>query len=480
MLQRRNLFLERKLQRQAKELTELRKFKRQATSAAFKKEVLRETLQKSFSRSQARILVNNTNRAKKWSEEDIVNGLILRSFSRRTYQHLRQKKLLPLPGLSTLRRWVKNFQCQPGLLTDVLKILKKYIESENNPLAKLGVINFDEMEVYFCYDYDQESDKVFGPHKKLQMVMLRGLCHSWKQPIFYNFDSQMKPDLLNYLVRKSEEAGVQVWAVVFDLGNVGILNKLGISPEKPYFANPVDPSRNIFVIPDVPHMLKLCRNHLLDEGFWIDEKTLFRKRDLESILALDKSEFKICPKLQQATHLDIKNSARQKVRPAAQVLSHSTATALKTLFPGKQKQADWVDTVNNWFDCMNSRTKLDTKKLSCGFGVHYDEQRAALEKMSEATQKLRSCKHLKSLLPFQKGILIGIQSVIQLFEKLKVNLDVKFILTTHLNQDIGENVFSRLRSLVPGYDHPRPVSCKNRYRLFIHTIFLILLLEVIH
>ena len=93
---------------------------------------------------------------------------------------------------------------------------------------------------------------------------------------------------------------------------------------------------------------------------------------------------------------------------------------------------------------MNSRTKLDTKKLSCGFGVHYDEQRAALEKMSEATQKLRSCKHLKSLLPFQKGILIGIQSVIQLFEKLKVNLDVKFILTTHLNQDIGENVFSRL------------------------------------
>jgi len=96
--------------------------------------------------------------------------------------------------------------------------------------------------------------------------MIRGLCHSWKQVLYYNFDVTMKADLLFRLIIFAEDAGVTVTSVVFDLGNRGLLNELGVDADRPSFPSPYDPQRNIYVIPDPVHMLKLFRNHLLDDG----------------------------------------------------------------------------------------------------------------------------------------------------------------------------------------------------------------------
>ena len=137
---------------------------------------------------------------------------------------------------------------------------------------------------------------------------------------------------------------------------------------------------------------------------------------LEAIIGRDNGEFKICPKLGQL-HFDVKGSGRQKVRLAAELLSHSTATALKTLFPHKTKQAEFIENIDSWFDVMNSRTVFHKKKLACAYGIHLEEQKEALEKMYRQTEKMRACNR-KSLLPFQRGILIGIRSLIMLYEAL--------------------------------------------------------------
>ena len=96
--------------------------------------------------------------------------------------------------------------------------------------------------------------------------MVRGLCHNWKQVLYYNFDETMKADLLFRLIIFAEEAGIKITAIVFDLGNRGLLNELGVDLERPAFPNPFDPQRSISVVPDPVHMLKLFRNHLLDDG----------------------------------------------------------------------------------------------------------------------------------------------------------------------------------------------------------------------
>ena len=152
-------------------------------------------------------------------------------------------------------------------------------------------------------------------------------------------------------------------------------------------------------------------------------------------------------------HLDCQGNARQRVRPAAQLLSHSVATALRCLCPEKSKQADWIETVNSWFDVMNSCQQFDSNSLKCAFGVHYEEQKAALEKMCQTVSTMRSMKH-KNLLPFQKGILIGSNALIALFNDMKQHFNIQYIRTSGLNQDACENLFSRLRALGISDDHP--------------------------
>ena len=56
-----------------------------------------------------------------WKSEDIVLGLTVRSLSHKNYQFLRKRKLLPLPGLTTLKRHIRSFTCSPGIQENVLE-----------------------------------------------------------------------------------------------------------------------------------------------------------------------------------------------------------------------------------------------------------------------------------------------------------------------------------------------------------------------
>lgn len=242
--------MEKKLEIKQTELSGLRRFKRCSTKKSHTSKLVTDVLEKTFTADQTKILVESKKRPKKWGNDDIINGLLLRSFSRKAYQFIRQKNLLPMPSLSTLKVWAKKVNCQPGMQVDILKIMKTKIETETSPLAKLAALSFDEMEVAKCYDYDQETDQVLGPNKKLQLAMIRGICQNWKQPIFYDFDSQMKADLLFRIIISIELHGIQVWTIVFDLGNVGLLNELGVTPEKPFSSmrlTPLEKSMSILM-----------------------------------------------------------------------------------------------------------------------------------------------------------------------------------------------------------------------------------------
>ena len=67
------------------------------------------------------------------------------------------------------------------------------------------------------------------------------------------------------IILRMESEGFRVRGVTFDLGNKTFLKNLQ-NLEKHYFQNPYDDTRKVFLFPDVPHLIKLCRNHLLDKG----------------------------------------------------------------------------------------------------------------------------------------------------------------------------------------------------------------------
>ena len=398
-----------------------------------------------------------------WGVKDIAQGLMIRTISRRAHQYILKNKIFPLPALSTLQKWVERFQCEPGIQDQILKILKEQMTTNDSLAYNVAALAFDEMDIKKEYQYDHKLDKVFGPHKKLQLAVLRGIVSNWKQQVYYDFDQPMTKEVLFSIIAAVEENGIQVWTIACDLGNQGLIKSLGVSSEKPFFENPFEASRKVFVFPDAPHLLKLLRNHLLDQGYVLSDGTEINRKDIEHILSEDVNELKIHHKL-QPVHFNCTYSTRQRVRLAAQLISHTTATAIRCLHQNKKKLADWIDLFDQWFDLFNSRVGFNTKKMACRYGVHFEEQDSVLEHTFSCVQSMRA-KGRQSLLPFQKGMLLSIRALQGLFCEIKKSYGVKYLLTSRINQDSVENTFSQIRGI--GSPHPGPVESKNRLRLIL-------------
>ena len=88
--------------------------------------------------------------------------------------------------------------------------------------------------------------------------------------------------------------------------------------------------------------------------------------------------------------------------------------------------------------------------------------------MKKLVENMRFCDNMekKTKKPFQKGILISIQSTMSLFKELK-NEGVDFLHTAKLNQDCLENFFSRLRGVGGNNNHPAPVEAMDRVRILL-------------
>ena len=329
------------------------------------------------------------------------------------------------------------------------------------------MIAFDELDVKKRYEIELKKKVVLGPAKKLQMVLARGLTDHWKQPVFFDFNRNMTKTLLEEIVIEVEKTGMIVVGFTFDLGNQTLKSELGFTDLNYVMPHPTDPSRKLYLFPDAPHMLKLCRNWLLDNGFQIKTESgdyvPLQKSQFDLLLNLDCREKRITYKLQDV-HLNLKGQTRQRVSYAAQLLSHTVGKAFTYVFGLKMKpQSDAIITINNWFDVMNSRRIMDKNCLSCGLGIHLGDQMEALDKMEKliATMKVNG---KMAMMQWQKGILISIQSTRALYNDLVRNGPLDFILTSRLNQDCLENFFSRLRGIGGDNHHPTPVECLRRIR----------------
>lgn len=133
----------------------------------------------------------------------------------------------------------------------------------------------------------------------------------------------------------------------------GLMVKLGVSINKTYFQNPVTDDK-IYFFTDAPHLLKLVRNRLFDTGFRLAGGTVISKRPIEELVATS-PEISSCHKLTQA-HITCGKTQRQNVALAAQVLSHTTASALLSAWRQKKMPLtlDTIKKINAWFDIMNS------------------------------------------------------------------------------------------------------------------------------
>lgn len=167
--------------------------------------------------------------------------------TRRQYNWLREELGYPLPGLSTLQKWLADLELRPGDWERQMALLALMME----PLSERDrtcVLMMDEMDVMSTMSYDIQGDQVMGPHQKVQVYLAGGLFRSWKIPVMYEFDGAVQPETLHQLIMAMELAGARVVATVSDMGgsNQGLWGRLGISHTgATSFTNPADSSRQV-------------------------------------------------------------------------------------------------------------------------------------------------------------------------------------------------------------------------------------------
>lgn len=261
---------------------------------------LRKSVSKFLSETQMDNLQYPTKRPK-YTIQDISKSMSLYTSGPKCYKTLR-KRGFPIPAPSTLRKWSLKLSVEPGILYDVLQLMR----SSEVPLdEKIVVLSFDEMKVREEWAYDKKNDEMLPPKSHVQVVTARSLKGRWKQPVYYGFDENMTEEVLNTIIMSLYEIGFTVVATVCDLGvgNQVLWKKMEVNNDKPYFTHPSDSTKTVFSFSDAPHLVKLLRNHYVDDGF-IYKNTKITKNILVELLHICNTDLTILPKF----HIDNLNA----------------------------------------------------------------------------------------------------------------------------------------------------------------------------
>jgi hypothetical protein len=168
---------------------------------------------------------------------------------------------------------------------------------------------------------------------------------------------------------------------------------------------------------------------------------------IKALLRETDTEISSCHKL-TALHLNCERAQRQNLRLAAELFSNTTSTSLLQYLPGENKNlgtdvGNFFQLVNNWFHIFNAYTPSGTVPTKKSYGLDLSNQNSILNEMKNTIGSML-CIGKRTLQIFQKGILISINSLLNLYKDMVDSLNVTYIYTHRLNQDCLEKIFPQV------------------------------------
>lgn len=394
------------------------------------------------------------------------------------------QRLFVLPSKRTLQIWLAKLDIKPGFTESVFSLLEKKVNSMAER-DRVCILLLDEMSLKSALSYDTSRDVIvgfedyghLGTGKELAnsalVFMVKGICSKWKQPIGYflahNTTSADKLKLLVLnAIEKLANIGLSVRVVICDQGatNQQMFRFFGVSVDQPFVE--VGGSRVVFMF-DSPHLLKNVRNNLLKHDFIIGLKRVSWKYIAAFYESDSKRSIRMAPRLTKK-HLDLPPFAAMRVCLAAQVLSHTVAAGICTYIDLSKMPdeaihtAEFVKLIDGLFDSFNSRFCFDKKMLRRPISAKSDTSH--WPHLHDCEQQLKSLKVAgsKAAIPCLSGWLMNINALKLLWEILKSEYNFSFLLTSRLNQDSLENLFSVIRGRGGHRDNPDPVHFHSAFK----------------
>ena len=410
--------------------------------------------------------------ARRWTYKDKSFALALFHASRKAYFLIR--KIFSLPSPRTLASAMSNINIRPGLCRNMLNLFRVKIASMTKQ-EKLCAVVIDEMALKRGLHYDSINDEVEGLEDyghlgrtkngadHALVIMLRGIVNHWKQPIAYflskgAMSSNILQAILTEVLKEVFLLGVSPKVVIWDQGsnNRCVMQKLGVTVNHPYtFIG----GRKLFMMYDPPHLMKSIRNNFKRHGYKYGTDDV-SWRYIEKFYEMDAAlPIRMAPKLTKR-HIAVPAFADLSVKLAVQVLSHTVAAGittmvrLKALEPNASATANFISSMDKLFNCFNSRNFSNKAPMAHAFSASSGHV-AFLQHACEDFKRLR-CKNKTGSLPCLTGWQLSINCLLQLWDDLSSNEQVSYLLTSRLNQDCLENLFSVIRGKGGHRTNPTP------------------------
>jgi len=394
------------------------------------------------------------------------------------------QQLFLLPSKRTLQLWLSTLNVSPGFCDTVLNLLGKKI-SKMHPRNKACLLMLDEMALKATLTYDSSKDVVVGFEdfghlgagtalcNNALVFMVKGLCAKWKQPIgyFVSHNATCAEKLLSLVstaLQKLSAVGLDVRVIVCDQGstNQHMLRLLDVTVERPCVEMQ---GKQVTFMYDPPHLLKSIRNNLVKHDFMVNGNTVSWKYVTEFYNSDSQLQIRMAPKLTKR-HIELPPFAAMRVCLAAEVLSHTVAAGISTYVAlGKLPDeaihtAEFVEAVDGLFDCFNSRNLRGTKPLHRPITNNSHSPHWA--HLQKCTQLLGALKVVgsRASVPCVAGWLMNINALRIIWSALKSEYNISFLLTSRLNQDSLENLFSIIRGRGGHRDNPGPVHFQSAFK----------------
>ena len=453
-------------------------------------------------------------RGRRYEQQMREFALTIHHLSPRAYRQL--MPLLYFPSERIVRLWCSVLKCNPGFFPPVFASLQEKTvpggELEGNEDVTLLC---DGMHIKKAIIWDPGLRRAVGtvdyggitaqPEQAelatesciLQVV---GVRTGWKIAIGYILavgtpEGKVLSEILKAAIKRLSAIGINVLCITMDgaAQNVAALKNMGANllvknPEnmKPTILHPEDKTKEICVMLDPPHMLKLCRNALSKYKVFKSDKGEIKWQHIVNLHNLQEQEgLRLAPQL-SARHIYYTN-LNMKVYIAGQTICRHNGDALRNLKDAKYELPpgyDFSDTeatiefcynINDLYDITNSHNRHKSqpfhKKPITPYNIKDKEKH-----LTRLITYLVSLKNIDGKPLYQTrrktfviGFISAALSIIKLSHMLfQQPLNQKphfmYLCTYRLQQDVLEHLIGNLRGSGGFSNNPTAVNIKYRLR----------------
>lgn len=340
-----------------------------------------------------------------WTQTDLARGFVMQKMNGHLLKYVREKCKVSLPKQSLVDEFIQNIHLGRGIQQPILDILQQ----QGEILLvhdKLTILQTSIIPINAIYEYNEQTDTIWGPNKFIVVIVANGLYGDWNQIVYVDFDVRINKSILVSVIEALHKIDFQVVGSTcnFEDGQSDIWAELEVSHVSNYFPHPVTGSK-IYAFYYIDDLLAVTNKYFIEGVLVLDGLKLTRDALLQIIQRIYR-KVPIDKELLEWTDAIITNT-----RATRRFFSQYTVDLLRTAAPddkGAKNTAEFINIMKAFIEMMSKRCIPDLDSVNLATGTHLDYQRKKIDRIHGRLFKIQCNQSNKN---FREAITLTLESL---------------------------------------------------------------------